>query len=65
MAIEPYYFFKRPLRGGDRVLQEGVGRRSVEAHTLQKSPEPPQLGMIPPGSENKIMYVSLRIGGAQ
>jgi len=26
------------------------------------SPEPPQPGMVPPGSENKIMHASLRIG---
>jgi PhnB protein len=29
---------------------------------FKDSPEPPQPGMIPPGSENKIMHVSLRIG---
>ena len=28
------------------------------------SPEPPQPGMIPPGSENKVMHASLRIGEA-
>ena len=29
---------------------------------FKDSPEPPQPGMIPPGSENKIMHVSFRIG---
>ena len=26
------------------------------------SPEPPPPGMVPPGSENKVMHASLRIG---
>lgn len=29
---------------------------------FKDSPEPPQPGMIPPGSENKIMHVSMRVG---
>ena len=29
---------------------------------FKESPEPPQPGMIQPGSENKIMHVSLRVG---
>ena len=29
---------------------------------FNNSPEPPPAGMLPPGSENKIMHASIRIG---
>ena len=29
---------------------------------FKESPEPPQPGMCPPGSEDKVMHASFRIG---
>jgi PhnB protein len=29
---------------------------------FQESPEPPQPGMVPPGSAHKVMHTSVRIG---
>ena len=53
---------RRPRRGGDRVLQEGAGRRGADAHALQGRPEQPPPDKVAPGSENKVMHASLKVG---
>ena len=50
-----------PLRGGDRVLQEGARRRGRDDDALQGNPEPQPPGRVPPGSEDKIMHACLRM----
>ncbi len=32
---------------------------------FKDSPEPPQPGMVPPGSENKVMHANFRIGDTE
>src|SRR5439155_5086469 len=59
---QPYLFF-------DGRCEEAIDfyRRAVAAEVLmmmrfKENPEPHQPGMMPPGSENKIMHARLRIG---
>ncbi len=62
MQVQPYLFF-------DGRCEEAIEfyRRVLRAEVqmlmrFKDSPEPPQPGTCPPGSENKIMHASLRIG---
>ncbi len=62
MQVQPYLFF-------DGRCEEAIDfyRRVLHAEIemlmrIKDSPEPPQPGMCPPGSENKVMHASLRIG---
>jgi PhnB protein len=62
MQVQPYLFF-------DGRCEEAIEfyRRSLRAEVtmlmrFKDSPEPQPPGMIPPGSENKIMHASMRIG---
>ena len=62
MKVEPYLFFDgrcdEALEFYRRVLRAEV----TMLMRFKDSPEPHQPGMIPPGSENKVMHASFRIG---
>ena len=62
MKVEPYLFFDgrcdEALEFYGRVLRAEV----TMLMRFKDSPEPHQPGMIPPGSENKVMHASFRIG---
>ena len=62
MPIQPYLFF-------DGRCEEAIGfyQRAIDAQVetmmrFNESPDPVPEGMLPPGSENKIMHASLKIG---
>jgi len=62
VKVEPYLFFDGRC---DEALE--FYRRTLRAEVtmlmrFKESPEPHQPGMIPPGSENKVMHASFRIG---
>jgi PhnB protein len=62
MQVQPYLFFDGRC---DEALE--FYRRTLRAEVamlmrFKDSPEPHQPGMIPPGSENKVMHASFRIG---
>jgi PhnB protein len=62
MKVEPYLFFDGRCEEAIEFYRKSL-RAEVEMLTRYKdSPEPPQPGMVPPGSENKIMHATLRIG---
>jgi PhnB protein len=62
MKVEPYLSFDgrcdEALEFYRRVLRAEV----TMLMRFKDSPEPHQPGMIPPGSENKVMHASFRIG---
>jgi PhnB protein len=62
MLVQPYLFFDGRC---DEALE--FYKRTLRAEVMmlmrfKDSPEPHQPGMIPPGSENKVMHASFRIG---
>lgn len=62
MQIQPYLFFDGRC---EEALEFYSGKLGAEVTTLMRykeSPEPPPPGMLPPGSENKVMHASFRIG---
>jgi PhnB protein len=62
MQVQPYLFFDGRC---DEALE--FYKRTLRAEVMmlmrfKDSPEPHQPGMIPPGSETKVMHASFRIG---
>ena len=62
MNIEPYLFFNGRCEEAIDFYKKALGAEVSMLTRFKDSPEPHQPGMLPPGSENKIMHVNLRIG---
>jgi len=64
MLVQPYLSFNGRCEEAIEFYRKAVGAEPVMVMRFKESPEPPPPGMVPPGSENKIMHASLRIGDA-
>jgi PhnB protein len=62
MNVEPYLFFNGRCEEAIDFYKNALGAEVSMLTRFKDSPEPHQPGMLPPGSENKIMHVNLRIG---
>ena len=62
MRVETYLFFDGCCEEAIEFYKKILGAEVTMLMRFKDSPEPPQPGMIPSGSENKIMHVSFRIG---
>ena len=62
MRVETYLFFDGRCEEAIEFYKKVLGAEVAMLMRFKDSPEPPQPGMIPPGSENKIMHVSFRVG---
>ena len=65
MQIQPYLFFEGRCEEAIEFYKKALGAEVQTLMRIKDSPEPPPPGMHPPGSENKVMHASLRIGGAR
>jgi len=64
MRVEPYLFFDGRCEEAIEFYKKTLGAEVLMLMRFKDSPEPPQPGMVPPGSENKLMHVSFRVGDA-
>lgn len=62
MLVQPYLFFDGRCEEAIEFYRKAIGAEAVMLMRYKESPEPPPPGMVPPGSENKIMHASLRVG---
>jgi PhnB protein len=62
MQVQPYLFFAGRCEEAVEFYKKALGAEVMMLMRFKDSPEPPQPGMVPPGSENKIMHTCLRIG---
>jgi len=62
MRVEPYLFFNGRCEEAIEFYKKALGAEVLMLMRFKESPEPPPPGMIPPGSENKIMHASLCVG---
>jgi PhnB protein len=65
MKLEPYLFFEGRAEEAIELYRKVLGAEVEMLMRFKDSPEPPPPGMVPPGSENRIMHASLRIGDAR
>jgi len=62
MHVQPYLFFNGRCEEAIEFYQKTLGAEVAMLLRMKDSPEPAQPGMVPPGSENKIMHTTFRIG---
>jgi len=65
MQIQPYLFFEGRCEEAVEFYKKALGAQVTKLSRFNESPEPHRPGMIPPGSENKVMHVSFRVGQAE
>jgi len=64
MEIQPYLFFNGRCEEAVEFYKKALGAEVEMLMRYKESPDSPPPGMLPPGSENKVMHASMRIGGA-
>lgn len=64
MPIQPYLFFDGRCEEAIGFYERALGAKVEVMMRYGESPDPVPEGMLPPGSERKIMHASLRIGDA-
>jgi PhnB protein len=62
MKVQPYLFFDGRCDEAIEFYRRALGAEVLMLMRYKDSPEPHQPGMVPPGSENKVMHSSFRIG---
>ena len=62
MHIEPYLFFDGRCEEAIGFYQRALGAEVLMMMRNKDSPEPAPPGMLPAGSDDKILHASLRIG---
>jgi len=62
MQIQPYLFFEGRCEEAIEFYKRAVGATVNMLMRNKDTPEPQQPGMVPPGSENKILHATIRIG---
>lgn len=62
MTIQPYLFFDGRTEEAIDFYKRTVGAKVEMMLRFSESPEPCPEGMVPPGSENKIMHSAIKIG---
>jgi PhnB protein len=62
MQVQPYLFFDGRCEEAVEFYRRAVGAEVQMLMRYKDSPDPVPPGMIPPGSESKIMHVAMRIG---
>ena len=64
MPVTPYLFFDGRCEEALDFYKKALGAKVEMMMRYKESPEPPPPGMVPAGSENKIMHSCFRVGDA-
>ena len=62
MQIQPYLYFNGRCEEAVEFYRRVLGANVTMLMRYKESPEPPPPGRLPPGSENKVMHASFRVG---
>lgn len=62
MRVTPYLFFDGRCEEAVQFYQHVFGAQVDMLMRNRDNPEPPPPGMLPPGSEDKVLHCSFRIG---
>jgi PhnB protein len=65
MQVQPYLFFEGRCEEALNFYRSALGAEITALMRYKDSPEPPQPGMVPPGSEEKVMHANFSIGDTQ
>ena len=64
MHIESYLFFNGRCEEALEFYKRALGAEVVMMMRNKEAPEKPPPGMLPPGSDDKVMHAMLRIGSS-
>jgi PhnB protein len=62
MQIQPYLFFEGRAEEAAEFYKSRLGAEVTMLMRNKDAPEKPPPGMLPPGSDNKVMHMALKIG---
>jgi PhnB protein len=62
MPVQPYLFFEGRCEEALDFYKRAVGAEVTMLLRYRESPDPPPPGAVAPGSEDKVMHASVRIG---
>lgn len=62
MLLQPYLIFEGRCEEAFEFYRDALGAESTMIMRYKDCPDPPPPGMVPPGSENKIMHMQFRVG---
>ena len=62
MKVQPYLFFNGRCEEAVEFYRKALGAEVVMMMRNKESPEPHPPGILPPGSENKVMHVAMKVG---
>jgi PhnB protein len=62
MQVQPYLFFQGRCEEALEFYARVIGAKLTGLMRYKDSPEPPPPGMLPPGSENKVMHAAFTVG---
>jgi PhnB protein len=62
MQVQPYLFFDGRCEEAVDFYRRTLGAEVTMLMRFKDSPEPHAPGMLPPGSEDKVMHMSMQIG---
>ena len=62
MKVEAYLMFNGRCEEAVRFYERALGAKVEMMMRYREAPDQPSSGMLPPGSEEKIMHCSFRIG---
>jgi PhnB protein len=62
MQVQPYLFFEGRCEEAVEFYRRALGAEVTMLMRYKDSPEPPPPDMVAPGSEDKVMHTSFRIG---
>ncbi len=62
MHVESYLFFNGRCEEAIEFYKRALGAEVLMLMRNKESPEPPPPGTMPPGSEEKVMHATLRVG---
>jgi len=65
MHVQPYLFFNGRCEEAIAFYQHAIGASSVNILRNKDAPEAPPPGTLPPGSENKVLHASFKVGATE
>ena len=65
MQIQPYLFFEGRCDEALEFYRTTLGAQVTALMRYSDSPEPHPPGMLPPGSDNKVMHCNFTVGESQ
>jgi PhnB protein len=65
MNVQPYLFFDGRCEEALEFYKRAIGADVKRLLRFKDSPMPQQPGMVPPGSENKVMHASFKVGATE